>query len=65
MKEQKRLEHLHCTFSRLTENNQSYVLGLAEGLKHSQGKRGVNITNDLNEVLPVCRKCSDWRKNCS
>jgi len=33
-----KLEHLRCTFPRLTETNQSYVLGLAEGLKQAQGK---------------------------
>lgn len=32
------LEHLQSAFPKLTEANQHYVLGLAEGLKHAQGK---------------------------
>jgi hypothetical protein len=32
---QRRLE---CTFPKLTEANQQYILGLAEGLKHAQNK---------------------------
>jgi len=35
-----KLEKLHCTFPKLTEANQHYVLGLAEGLKRAQ-KDGV------------------------
>jgi len=31
-----KLEKLHCTFPKLTEENQHYVLGLAEGLKRAQ-----------------------------
>ena len=31
-------EHLQMTFSKLTENNQQYVLGLVEGLRQAQGK---------------------------
>jgi len=30
------IEKLYCTFPRLTEANQQYVLGLAEGLKKAQ-----------------------------
>jgi hypothetical protein len=30
------MEKLYCTFPRLTEANQQYVLGLAEGLKKAQ-----------------------------
>jgi hypothetical protein len=36
-----KLEKLQCTFPKLTEANQHYVLGLAEGLKRAQkGKVG-------------------------
>ena len=36
-----KLEKLQCTFPKLTELNQQYVLGLAEGLKRAQkGKVG-------------------------
>jgi hypothetical protein len=31
-----KLEKLQCTFPKLTEANQHYVLGLAEGLKQAQ-----------------------------
>jgi len=31
-----KLEKLQCTFPKLTEANQQYVLGLAEGLKRAQ-----------------------------
>ena len=49
MKEQKRLEHLNCTFPKLTEENQFYVLGIAEGLKYTQKakKMGVDISRRL------------------
>ena len=33
-----RIGKLRCTFPKLTETNQCYVLGLAEGLKQAQGK---------------------------
>ena len=39
MKTLKKLEKLQCTFSKLTEVNQHYVLGLAEGLKRAQNGR--------------------------
>jgi hypothetical protein len=32
-----KLTQLQCTFPKLTEANQHYVLGLAEGLKRAQG----------------------------
>ena len=32
-----KLAQLQCTFPKLTEVNQHYVLGLAEGLKRAQG----------------------------
>jgi hypothetical protein len=36
------LEQLHCTFPKLTEANQQYVLGVAEGLRYAQDKeRGI------------------------
>ena len=38
MIEQIKLKHLEITFLKLTETNQFYILGLVEGLKHSQGK---------------------------
>ena len=34
-----KLEKLQCTFPKLTEANQHYVLGLAEGLKQAQKGR--------------------------
>ncbi|MCL2269932.1 MAG: hypothetical protein FWC24_01180 [Treponema sp.] len=38
-----RLLHLQYTFPRLTETNQSFVLGLAEGLRQAQRKTGFVI----------------------
>ena len=39
-----KLEKLQCTFPKLTEVNQHYVLGLAEGLKRAQkGRVGERI----------------------
>jgi hypothetical protein len=35
-----KLAQLQCTFPKLTEANQHYVLGLAEGLKQAQNDRG-------------------------
>jgi hypothetical protein len=41
MNNDNKLEKLQCTFPKLTEVNQHYVLGLAEGLKRAQkGKVG-------------------------
>ena len=34
-----KLEKLQCTFPKLTEANQQYVLGLVEGLKRAQNGR--------------------------
>ena len=31
-----KLEHLKCAFPKLTEANQQYMLGVAEGLKYAQ-----------------------------
>jgi hypothetical protein len=40
-----KLEKLQCTFPKLTEANQHYVLGLAEGLKRAQkGKQKTQST---------------------
>jgi len=36
MKIDQKLEKLQCTFPKLTEANQQYALGLAEGLKRAQ-----------------------------
>jgi hypothetical protein len=35
-----KLEQLQCTFSKLTEANQQYMLGLTEGLRYAQNKVG-------------------------
>jgi hypothetical protein len=35
-----KLEHLKCAFPDLTETNQQYVLGIAEGLKYAQNRPG-------------------------
>ena len=47
MKIDGKLTHLQCTFPKLTEVNQNYVLGLAEGLKRAQKGR---FTNNQKEV---------------
>jgi hypothetical protein len=39
MENLKKLAQLQCTFPKLTEANQQYVLGLAEGLKRAQKGR--------------------------
>ena len=38
MSKEQNFEHLQCTFPKLTETNQSFVLGLAEGLRQAQRK---------------------------
>lgn len=35
-----KLVKLQCTFPKLTESNQQYMLGIAEGLKHVQNNGG-------------------------
>jgi hypothetical protein len=45
---------LQCTFPKLTEANQQYVLGIAEGLKHAQ-KRFEELS-DKKQQLPKARK---------
>jgi hypothetical protein len=47
MKINRKLTQLQCTFPKLTEANQQYVLGLAEGLKRAQ--KG-SSTNNQKEV---------------
>jgi hypothetical protein len=41
-----KLAQLQCTFPKLTEANQHYVLGLAEGLKQAQKGRPGEGTKD-------------------
>jgi len=40
---QLKLEHLQRNFPKLTETNQCYVLGLAEGLKQAQSKGNIQL----------------------
>jgi len=55
MNKDNKLEKLQCTFPKLTEANQQYVLGLAEGLKQaqngrpSQQPRGAKTTGRVKE----------------
>jgi len=42
MSHENKLEKLQCTFPKLTEANQHYVLGLAEGLKRAQNDTSSN-----------------------
>jgi hypothetical protein len=55
MNNDNKLEKLQCTFPKLTEANQQYVLGLAEGLKQaqngrpSQQSRGAKTTGRVKE----------------
>jgi len=54
MIEQLKVEHLHCTFPKLSESNQFYVLGLTEGLKFAQqgkGEQNVNVMDTVNGIL--------------
>ena len=48
-----KLEKLQCTFPKLTEANQHYVLGLVEGLKQAQTSKQ---KSSQKEVKP------DWGK---
>ncbi|MCL2720536.1 MAG: hypothetical protein FWD47_04260 [Treponema sp.] len=61
MIEQFKLAHLQCSFPKLTETNQHYVLGLVEGLKHSQvtnREKQVQKTPDNNKgYISVIHKC--------
>jgi len=42
-----KLAQLQCTFPKLTEVNQHYVLGLAEGLKRTQKGRDGERARDM------------------
>jgi hypothetical protein len=42
-----KLAQLQCTFPKLTEVNQHYVLGLAEGLKRAQKGRFPNSQKEV------------------
>jgi len=68
MKEQKKLKHLLRAFPRLTEINQVFVLGLAEGLIYTQGVSKktplVKIPVDSQESKSVFYSRSDGRKTC-
>ena len=45
------VEKLTCTFPKLTEANQQYILGLAEGLKKAQnGRLKEQAKKDGNEL---------------
>jgi len=50
-----KLKKLHCTFPKLTETNQFFVLGLAEGLKHAQvtskGKQTVKKEYFMKKII--------------
>ena len=62
------LDKLNSVFPMLTERNQCYMLGLAEGLKHAQrkekGKISVKIPVDSQETKSVFYSRSDGRKTC-
>jgi len=42
-----KLEKLQCTFPKLNDVNQHYVLGLAEGLKRAQGGKVGEKTKEV------------------
>jgi len=52
-----KVKYLQCSFLKLSETNQFYVLGLAEGIKHMQGKEGdkclVKMLDNSTGVEPV------------
>jgi|GEM_PF-5054708 len=43
-------KRLQCTFPKLTEPNQEYILGIAEGLKYAQSNRPKEQSSDTNTV---------------
>jgi hypothetical protein len=47
----RKLAQLQCTFPKLTEANQHYMLGLAEGLKQAQKGRTVEQPKDAKGSL--------------
>ena len=55
MEKNVRLERLKCTFPKLTEANQHYILGIAAGLKYVQKK----ITEEP-EMKGRLRQCLGW-----
>jgi len=40
-------EKLQCTFPKLTEANQQYVLGLAEGLRQAQNGKVAEVAKEV------------------
>jgi hypothetical protein len=48
-----KIAKLQCSFPKLTEANQQYVLGLTEGLRYAQNKAG---------KIPEKRQLQDSRK---
>jgi hypothetical protein len=63
-----RLVHLKCSFPRLSETNQFYILGLAEGLKYAQGigeKPMVKIPDGATNTKPVFYIRSLEQKTCT
>jgi len=60
-----KLKKLHCTFPNLTEDNQYFILGLAEGLKHAQGMgKSKQMLKTPDGTTPVFYNRSLERKIC-
>jgi len=55
MKNNGNLAHLISTFPKLTEANQQYVLGLAEGLKQAQSGKVDEGAKEVKPDLPEKR----------
>ena len=53
-----KLLYLKCSFSKLTEANKQYVIGLVEGLKYAQGtgncKLLVKTSNNSHDAVSDC-----------
>jgi len=45
----KMVKHLQCTFPKLTETNQFYILGIAEGLKWAQNSKPEEIVTTAKQ----------------
>ena len=64
---QLKLEHLQLTFLKLTESNQHYILGFAEGLKFAQVKENPPLktpgSSTNSATVFYTRSCG--RENCS
>ena len=58
MENLKKLAQLQCTFPKLTEVNQQYVLGLAEGLKRAQKGSSTNNQKEVKAGLGKMAKKS-------